>query len=61
VLRVEAGDLVRQFPEALKLCAACSERFADLIRSGSHANQAVAPGPIPTVLEGLPIPTAETV
>jgi hypothetical protein len=38
VVDVQAGGMVRQYPEALDLCKECSERFADWLRSGHQAN-----------------------
>ena len=39
VVDVQAGGMVRQYPEALDLCKECSKRFADWLGSGRQTNQ----------------------
>ena len=46
IVDVQAGGMVRQYPEALDLCKECSERFADWLRSGHQANHSGPGGAI---------------
>ena len=46
IVDVQAGGMVRQYPEAIDLCKKCSERFADWLRSGGQANHSGPGGAI---------------
>ena len=56
IVDVQAGGMVRQYPEALDLCKECSERFADWLRSGHQANHSGPGGAISQTAVQSPSP-----
>jgi hypothetical protein len=44
IVEVKAGDLTRQFSEALDLCSDCSGLFSDFLKAGHQTHQAALGG-----------------